>query len=61
SWSYFSNEYLQLLHSQTQFWDEINFYHLENLIQILQNNLTDTQQYKSPYEIEKEAGLLQEK
>ena len=44
-----------------EFWEQINFYDIENLLPILQNNLTDNQKYSSPYEIEKKAGLLQQK
>jgi len=43
-----------------EFWESINLYDIENLIPILQNNLTDDYQYNSPYDIEKKAGLLRE-
>ena len=43
-----------------EFWESINLYEIENLIPILQNNLSDDYQYNSRYDIEKKAGLLQE-
>ena len=44
---------LSAIKNQPEFWEYINLYDIEKLLLILENNLTDDQQYNSPYEIEK--------